>query len=107
MITLNQLQQELRQWQGHNFPKREAWEPLVGLQEELGELSHAFLKMHQGIRRGEDHAEKLRDACADIVVYLCDFCNATGVDLQGEIDKVWPTVRKRDWIKYPINGVTE
>ena len=86
MITLSDLQGELRLWQEHNFPGRESWEPLMGVAEEVGELSHAHLKQHQGIRRNEDHEAKARDAVGDIIVYLADYCNARGFSLQRCLD---------------------
>jgi NTP pyrophosphatase (non-canonical NTP hydrolase) len=71
----------------------------VGVQEEVGELAHAFLKAHQGIRTSEDHAAAERDAVADIVVYLADFCNAREIDFQATLEETWAKVRQRDWKK--------
>ena len=96
-ITLIGLQLDLQKWVAHNFPGREPWEPLVGMQEELGELSHAFLKRHQNIRNNEDHNANIEDAVGDILIYLADFCNGQGIWLQDAIDEVWLKVRKRDW----------
>ena len=97
MTTLHELQQELLPWQQHNFPDRDTWEPLVGLSEELGELSHAHLKLHQGIRLQENHTAKAKDAIGDIIVYLADYCNARSFDLQKCLDDAWATVRQRNW----------
>lgn len=98
MTTLNELQQELRPWQEHNFPGRAAWEPVMGVAEEAGELSHAFLKRHQTIRgSAEAHEAEIRDAIGDIIVYLADVSNAMGFDLQACLDETWATVRERDW----------
>ena len=104
MIPLSEIQNELRSWSKHNFGDRPAWQPLVGLQEELGELSHAFLKREQGIRTGEDHNAKIRDSVADLVIFLLDFCNVEGIDLAHEVSFTWEHVRQRDWKKYPENG---
>ena len=38
-MKLSDVQQQLGPWQEHNFPGREAWEPLLGIAEELGELN--------------------------------------------------------------------
>lgn len=96
-LTLSELQEQLKPWQAHNFPQRESWEPLVGLQEELGEMSHAFLKAHQGIRMNENHKAKEMDAVGDILIYLADFCNARGHDMQTILEDTWSEVRQRNW----------
>jgi hypothetical protein len=57
---LKQLQKEIGEWRSKNFPNTEKWEPLVGIMEELGELSHAHLKQFQNIRNNEDHEAKKR-----------------------------------------------
>jgi NTP pyrophosphatase (non-canonical NTP hydrolase) len=102
VTTLKQLQEELKPWQEYNFQARQAWEPLVGLQEEVGELSHAFLKKHQGIRTNEDHNAGMADAVGDVMVYLADFCNATGLEMQECLDVAWKQVKYRDW--RPLSG---
>lgn len=96
MTTLAELQNELKPWQEHNFPGRAGWEPVMGVAEEAGELSHAFLKRHQKIR-GEKHDEEMQDAIGDIIVYLADVCNAEGFNLQQCLDDTWRQVRQRDW----------
>lgn len=96
---LKELQIQLRHWQEHNFPGRPAWQPLLGLQEELGELSHAYLKREQNIRVTENHNENIRDAVADILIFLCDFCNAENIDIETELQRTWTEVSKRDWRK--------
>lgn len=102
MITLTQLQNELTQWQAHNFPTRTFEEPFKGIVEEVGELSHGLLKQKQGIRGTYDeHEAKIKDSVGDILVYLADFCNARGYNLQDIIDITWEQVRARDWRKNP------
>ncbi len=98
-VTLATLQRELAPWVEHNFGERPSWQPLLGLQEEIGELAHAYLKRAQGIRTNENHDEGIRDAVADITIFLCDFCNAEGIDLEAEISKTWGKVKQRDWKK--------
>jgi hypothetical protein len=67
----------------HNFGDRPAWQTLLGVVEEVGELSHAHLKAAQGIRgtREQHHVAKI-DAVADIVIFLADYCTAEGIDLE-------------------------
>jgi NTP pyrophosphatase (non-canonical NTP hydrolase) len=87
------------EWSEHNFPGRPAHQPLLGVGEELGELYHAHLKREQGIRGSDaEHAAGIEDAVADIVIFLADFCNAEGIDLEATVERVWDTeVKPRDW----------
>ena len=98
-MEIGKLQEEVMEWARRNFPQAERWEPLVGLQEEIGELSHAFLKKHQNIRLEEDHDANMVDAVGDIVVYLANFCGRNGIDLNRAVEQVWSEVRQRDWTK--------
>ena len=80
MLTFEQLQAELRPWVEHNFGKRPPWQPALGLQEEAGELAHAVLKKAQGIRgTAEEHDAAIRDAVADLVIFLADWCNGHAI----------------------------
>jgi NTP pyrophosphatase (non-canonical NTP hydrolase) len=103
-MDLRKLQEELKPWVLHNFGYRPSWQPLLGIQEEVGELSHAYLKRAQGIRKGENHEEAMKDAAADIIVFLCDFCNAENIDLASTLQEVWNKVSKRDWKVNPVTG---
>lgn len=107
MKKLSKIQEEHLDWSLHNFGEAPIWMSLVGLTEELGELSHAYLKHIQGIRNNENHVEKMQDAIGDIVIYLIDFCNKCGFDLSHIIERTWSEVKKRDWRKYPENGLTK
>jgi len=111
MNSFTELQAMTDEWRQHNFPKHQdgvnvigAWENLTGMMEEMGELSHAFLKKFQGIRTDEnlDHLEK--DAIGDLVIYLCGYCSRRGISLAECIDMAWWEVKDRDWIKYPGTG---
>ena len=74
-INLNKIQDEIAEWTERNFPTHPAYHPLLGVAEEVGELSHAHLKQEQSIRTGEDHQADLFDAVGDIKIYLLDYCN--------------------------------
>lgn len=111
-FTLRGLQKEQEPWVDHNFepgntrnPAR-AYKPLLGVVEEVGELSHAHLKSLQGIRTGEDHAAKSKDAIGDLVIFLADYCTAMGYDFQECVEATWNQVKTRDWKKDPVKGVT-
>lgn len=107
-ISLTQLQEELKPWQLHNFGNRPSWMPLLGACEEIGELAHAHLKQAQGIRgTPEEHIAKKKDAVCDAIVFLADYCNAEGIDLEATLAATWAEVKQRDFKKFPLNGRTE
>jgi len=95
---LSILQGQIAAWAIYNFGDPPAWECLLGLQEELGELSHAFLKRQQGIRNDEKHSENIRDAVGDIVIFLLDFCRRENLSFERCLIETWNTVSKRDWV---------
>ena len=101
---LRKLQEEQKPWVKHNFGDRPAWMPILGIMEELGELAHAFLKRAQGIRTNEDHSEDIKDAVADIVIFLSDFCSSEGIDFESVVQETWDKVKQRDWKNDSANG---
>lgn len=101
---LRKLQAESREWQIKNFGKVPAWQPLLIVMEELGELSHAYIKREQGIRMSENHEANMKDAVADVVIGIASFCAAEGIDLESEVEKTWALVKQRDWKKNPENA---
>ena len=107
-MTFKQLQIEVTEWGKHNFPDAEPVDPLLGAQEEIGELSHAHLKMRQGIRGTfQEHQLAKGDALADCIIFLAHYCALNNLNLQAEVETAWASVKERDWKKYPKNGVDE
>jgi NTP pyrophosphatase (non-canonical NTP hydrolase) len=104
MKTLNEIQDEINVWATQNFGHRAGWQPLLGLIEEVGELSHHYLKRSQGIRLNEDHVLGIEDAVGDIAIYLMDFCNAEGISLEAVLQRTWEHVSERDWKKHVNDG---
>lgn len=97
-LTLRRLQEEHAPWAERNFGARPSYQPLLGAVEEIGELAHAHLKAEQGIRGSEDeHREEKKDAVGDVVVFLADYCNLEGFDLQAVVEETWGRVKERDW----------
>ena len=96
-MNVNLLQREQKEWSDHNFGEQPAYQPLLGIVEEVGELCHAHLKQEQGIRTGENHIEGAIDVIGDVVTYLAAYCNSMGFDLQSAVDTTWEEVKKRDW----------
>jgi NTP pyrophosphatase (non-canonical NTP hydrolase) len=105
-MHLAELQMEHQVWLDDNFPNQLRYHPLLGLMEEVGELSHAHLKHEQGIR-GYDHQTyvlEASDAVGDIVIYLASYCTTNGLDLDACVRNTWDRVQKRDWITDPRKG---
>jgi NTP pyrophosphatase (non-canonical NTP hydrolase) len=92
VVDLDQIQTERNEWVARNFPNtKQPEESLLGCIEELGELSHSFLKKQQGIRgTPEEHDANARDAVGDALVYLLGVCSTGGFKLSEAIDKTSP-----------------
>jgi NTP pyrophosphatase (non-canonical NTP hydrolase) len=103
--VLRKLQLEHVAWATYNFGPRNPIHAALGVGEEAGELQHCVLKMAQGIRTNEDLIAKAKDAVADIIIYLADYCNGMGFDMEETVQETWEQVKKRDWKKYPETGM--
>lgn len=99
MLTFKMLQEQQAKWKKKNFPNSLPYQSLLGLLEELGELSHAHLKSEQGIRTDENHQAMKEDAVADIAIYLAGYCTDNGIDLEKCVKQTWSQVKKRNWNK--------
>lgn len=99
-LSFQQLQTEVGVWRERNFPSPDAVNSILGLIEELGELSHHFLKRREQIRLEEDHNAGIRDSVGDIMIYLANFCNLEGISLMECIEITWSGVKERDWVKH-------
>ena len=159
------IQSEVAIWNNYNFPNNTKENCILGIIEELGELSHCVLKQSQGIRKESSTDEKLKDAIGDIFIYCLNYanycninfnnldikrdtprpldivmsivyisdsirdlclqsiiysesaleriiihikqiCHLKNYDLSTIVNDTWNDVSKRDWIKFPNNGVT-
>ena len=107
MIDLQEIQQQQADWSFRNFGNQPSTQPLLGIVEEVGELSHAVLKRAQGIRTNEDHQAAIDDAVGDIVIYLMDFCSKEGINLETAIQTVWLQVQERDWTQNKVDGMAQ
>lgn len=107
-FRLHILQKEVGQWSLNNFGDQSSTNPMLGLVEEVGELSHAHLKGIQGIRHtpAEVRAMKM-DAVADIMIYLADYCEREGIDLEGAVIVTWRKVRERNWASQPMTAADQ
>jgi len=103
---LGVIQSEHRYWIAHNFPRQTREQIILGMQEEMGELAHHILKREQGIRGGGvDHDAEIRDACADLVIFMLGLADLEGFQLMDAIHEAWSKVKNRDWKRFPQNGV--
>jgi NTP pyrophosphatase (non-canonical NTP hydrolase) len=106
-LTLREFQSQHQSWLDHNFPRQAPHQPLLGMVEELGELSHAHLKYEQSIRDYDEtqFRSEAIDAIGDLMIYLASYCNTNRFDLQACLEHTWDRVRQRDWVEYPGEGV--
>lgn len=111
---LRQLQEDIYAWEKKNFPKANSHQNFFGIVEEVGELAHFILKDEQGIRESIDKygnkvpvEEHLKDAVGDVAIFLINYCSKNGFDFSSCLLDTWNRVSKRDWIKYPKDGVSE
>jgi len=108
VIDLLWTQREVGLWSRNNFPNNTPMHPLLGIMEEVGELCHAHLKGEQGIRMSKEEIfDAKEDAVGDILIYLLDYCHRSGINMADTLEVTWSEVSKRDWVKYPANGLTE
>lgn len=104
---LKKIQEEQKEWARKNFPNSDDRDSVLGMQEELGELSHSVLKQRQGIRLHENHEAKISDAIGDLILFILDFCNKRNLDAQDTLVKVWDEVKMRDWTQNKNDGKTK
>ena len=105
MLT-EKMQRTVGDWATKNFGAgRPSYWPLLGVVEEVGELCHAHLKGEQGVRTNEDHLANAKDAVGDILIYMMDYCECMGFDMEEIFNETWAEVSKRDWKKNPETGI--
>lgn len=105
--NMDDMQYRLSAWASDTFGDNTENPPMycvLGMIEELGELSHSLLKSKQGIRSNEDHEELMKDAVGDIVMFMMDFCSRMGWSLSEIIEEVFEEVIERDWKNNPETG---
>lgn len=78
--------------------------PLLGIQEELGELVGVHNNEHKIIHGLK---EDQIDAVGDIVLYLLDYCNKAGIDFEDAVRQTAEKVHARDWNANSVNGEVE
>lgn len=94
---LEAAQAALGEWSREQFGDQDAVNPLVGAQEELGEVARLELKQRQGIRQDELADEPVEQEVADVVIYLMDYCERRDIDLAEGLDASLDKVLDRDF----------
>lgn len=106
-LDVSVYQLAVYKWQKDNFGAVPSIQNLLGVVEEVGELSHAELKGLQGVRgTAEEHEDAAKDAVGDIAIYLLNYCSSKGWDFMDILARTAEGVLQRDWKKYPFDGRT-
>lgn len=101
-IDIKILQAQVNTWVEHNFGHDNEMATVVGLVEEVGELSRAVVKRSQGIRgTREEWDAEMRKEAADVLIKLCDVASFYGFDLADAVAERWTVVSARDWKANP------
>jgi NTP pyrophosphatase (non-canonical NTP hydrolase) len=108
-MRLWELQEEIAEWAGRNFPTDTRETVVLGLAEETGELCRAALKGYQGIRGTSEEWEKeAYKEIGDVFLKLAHVCCVWGFDLENVIRDRWNVIRQRDFVTDPIgHGLPE
>jgi NTP pyrophosphatase (non-canonical NTP hydrolase) len=114
-VNLRMMQNEVRNWADRNFDMvnlspedQTALVALTGVGEEAGEIVRAIRKLCQGIRgTREEWIEEIKKEAGDLVIQLMSGLNALDLDINDCVHTRWQSVGKRDWKKFPKNGLTE
>lgn len=113
-MLISSLQQKSQAWRTRNFGEngdtslgnKQSVEQLLGMVEELGELSHVVLKFSQGIRIMDPITaqEEEADALGDLFIFMLGYAARRQLDLEYIILKTWEKVERRDWVADPERG---
>jgi len=94
---VKQAQAEIGAWSREQFGDQDSVNPLIGAQEELGEVAQITLKRRQGIREDEFTNEDLEIEVADVIIYLMDFCERNDVSMSNGLEQAQRKVLGRDF----------
>ena len=99
-MTISEYQKLFSDWSKKNFGDHfgSGYRNLLGVSEEVGELCHAHLKGEQGIRYSpEEILNMKKDAVGDIIVFLSNYCDSQGIDLEECIEIAWLEIKDRKY----------
>jgi NTP pyrophosphatase (non-canonical NTP hydrolase) len=95
-VNLRELQEAVRGVDIKRFPKAPSYLALIKVQEELGELSDAFIAQLE-IREGKETTRDMGLEAADIIIALMTFCERENIDLQVAVEEKWRIVSQRTY----------
>ena len=101
-MNIDRFQNVIAAWRFTKFGPHVAngHQPLIGIMEELGELSHAHLKGEQGIKHSPEEIIRLKvDAIGDILVFLCGYCDSQNLLLSDCAEVAWKEIKDREYKK--------
>lgn len=108
--SLTRIQNEIKEWTkqfgdnvSHNRQAIHFGQVLgsipafFGIVSELGELANEDVYAMQGRDKlsPQERYRKRRDAVADLLIFLCDYCNREDINLLEALQETWETVSKR------------
>ena len=90
---------EERDWDQHHNPKDLAESIVL----EAAELMEHFQWKDEGESKkyAEEHREEIGDECADVFIYLLEFCHQAGIDLIAVAHRKI----EKNAVKYPVDKV--
>jgi len=94
-MLLDELQEEMREWEQERFPNRTQLHRGLVLSEETGEAAHHIIKRYDGPRIPEDNTAGLRDAVGDIGIILLIICEDEGWSFEEILKETWEQVKHR------------
>lgn len=98
--NFDDLQKFIGEWTQRSFPEQESYQCLLGATEELGELCHAHLKSEQEIQGTyEEHLIEAEDAIGNILIFIGQYCNHEGYNMEECVNMAYESIKDRDWSK--------
>jgi len=95
-VKIAELQQSIREVDQQRFPKAPSYLALIKCQEELGELSDAYIS-HFETREGKETGKDMGQEAADVIISLITFCEREGINIEEAIKKKWDIVIQRNY----------
>jgi NTP pyrophosphatase (non-canonical NTP hydrolase) len=105
-MELNEIQKKLWEWENKHFPDAIGFpeQQVLGMCEEVGEISHMILKSIQKYREGrhgltEEVKAEIADGVHDTFVYGLQLLSELRIDIEPGFTETVKKVLERDWNK--------
>jgi NTP pyrophosphatase (non-canonical NTP hydrolase) len=96
MKSINEIQNEILEWQNSNFEFRKPHEMYLGLIEEVGELAHARMKYEHEYYPFDYYYQETKDAIGDIAIQLIGLCSQHYLNFEEVLNDIWNYVKTRN-----------